>query len=147
MSTEQSAAHAQKLQNSLLYLKEYDHSQAHGTQQRKDGLTPDETRSSLYAKISQSSLALFAEPCTSRKSIGQECVALNANASASTSSSVSVPVYDLTVEQDHEFFAYGVLVHNCIDSLAGIAQMAVTNYAGNDIDDEEPETVDVICGF
>lgn len=147
LSTEQSAAHAQKLQNSLLYLKEYDHSQAHGTQQRKDGLTPDETRSSLYAKISQSSLALFAEPCTSRKSIGQECVALNANASASTSSSVSVPVYDLTVEQDHEFFAYGVLVHNCIDSLAGIAQMAVTNYAGNDIDDEEPETVDVICGF
>lgn len=60
---------------------------------------------------------------------------------------MSVPVYDLTVEQDHEFFAYGVLVHNCIDSLAGIAQMAVTNYAGNDIDDEEPETVDVICGF
>ena len=26
-------------------------------------------------------------------------------------------VYDLTVEQDHEFFANGVLVHNCIDSI------------------------------
>ena len=26
-------------------------------------------------------------------------------------------VYDLTVEDSHEFFANGVLVHNCIDAL------------------------------
>lgn len=33
-----------------------------------------------------------------------------------------VPVYDLMVEGDHEFFAYGVLVHNCLDALARIAE-------------------------
>lgn len=26
-------------------------------------------------------------------------------------------VYDLTVEEAHEFFANGILVHNCADSL------------------------------
>jgi len=26
-------------------------------------------------------------------------------------------VFDLTVERDHEFFANGVLVHNCVDAL------------------------------
>lgn len=57
-----------------------------------------------------------------------------------------VPVYDLMVDQEHEFFAYGVLVHNCIDSLSMIAQLAVTTYADTD-DSEEFEAVDVICGF
>jgi hypothetical protein len=26
-------------------------------------------------------------------------------------------VYDITVEDDHEYFANGVLVHNCLDAL------------------------------
>ena len=26
-------------------------------------------------------------------------------------------MYDLTVEGEHEFFANGILVHNCIDAL------------------------------
>jgi hypothetical protein len=29
----------------------------------------------------------------------------------------AVPVFDLTVEDQHEFFANGILVHNCVDSL------------------------------
>lgn len=33
----------------------------------------------------------------------------------------SAPVYDLTVENDHEFFANGVLVHNSMDSLRYLA--------------------------
>jgi hypothetical protein len=28
-----------------------------------------------------------------------------------------VPVHDLTVEGEHEFFANGILVHNCADAL------------------------------
>lgn len=31
--------------------------------------------------------------------------------------SVGERVYDLTIEGQHEFFANGVLVHNCIDSI------------------------------
>lgn len=27
------------------------------------------------------------------------------------------PVYDLTVEDQHEFYAGGILVHNCLDAL------------------------------
>lgn len=50
------------------------------------------------------------------------------------------------VETDHEFFAYGVLVHNCIDALSMIAQMAVTSYGDKD-ESQEYEPVDVICGF
>jgi phage terminase large subunit len=34
-----------------------------------------------------------------------------------TDGGIAERVYDLTVEGDHEFFAGGVLVHNCIDSL------------------------------
>ena len=32
-----------------------------------------------------------------------------------------VPVYDLMVDGEHEFFAWGVLVHNC-DSLARLLE-------------------------
>ena len=30
------------------------------------------------------------------------------------------PVYDLTVEGEHEFFANGLLVHNCTYGLVGV---------------------------
>lgn len=33
----------------------------------------------------------------------------------------AVPVYDLSVEGDHEFFANGVLVHNCMDGIRYLA--------------------------
>lgn len=58
----------------------------------------------------------------------------------------NVPVYDLMVDQQHEFFANRVLVHNCIDSLAYIAQMAVTTYFDNE-DEEEYEPLDIISGI
>jgi len=38
--------------------------------------------------------------------------------------SVKVPVYDLTVEGAHEFFAWGVLVHNC-DTISMLASLKV----------------------
>jgi hypothetical protein len=57
-----------------------------------------------------------------------------------------IPVYDLMVDDDHEFFAWGVLVHNCLDSLAMCAHLAETVYAKPD-DTDTFEVIDEVCGF
>jgi len=41
---------------------------------------------------------------------------------AVTDAGIARKVYDITVEHDHEFFANGVLVHNCIDALRYAAE-------------------------
>lgn len=46
-------------------------------------------------------------------------------------------VYDLTVEENHEYFANGVLVHNCIDSLRYLLNAA--NYHQVPMDQPLPE--------
>jgi hypothetical protein len=45
-------------------------------------------------------------------------------------------VYDLTIEEDHEYFANGILVHNCIDTLRYIYNAA--NY--HKVEMDEPLT-------
>jgi len=55
-------------------------------------------------------------------------------------------VYDLMVETDHEFFAWGVLVHNCIDSLSLVANLVNTSYMKDNVS-EDAEVLDDICGF
>ena len=51
----------------------------------------------------------------------------------------NVPVYDLMVEGRHEFFADGVLVHNCLDALAYISHLQETTYQPHSsYDDYEP---------
>lgn len=76
-----------------------------------------------------------------------ECVVVNAKETESMNNNEkSIPVYDLTIEGDHEFFAYGVLVHNCIDALSMINQMAVTTYRGEE-EEEEYEPIDIISGI
>jgi phage terminase large subunit len=42
----------------------------------------------------------------------------------------NVMVYDLTVEGQHEYFANGVLVHNCLDALRYVAMMKLNTGAG-----------------
>ena len=71
---------------------------------------------------------------------------MNASERDAITFKMSVPVYDLMVETDHEFFAWGVLVHNCIDSLSLIANMVVTTYAKVD-DSDDYEVLSDICGF
>ena len=39
-------------------------------------------------------------------------------------------VYDLTIEDEHEFFANGILVHNCVDSLALANKASQEMYGG-----------------
>lgn len=48
----------------------------------------------------------------------------------------SETVYDLTVEENHEYFANGILVHNCIDALRYVLNSAMY-YS---VKDDEPMT-------
>lgn len=81
------------------------------------------------------------------KLIDKVCATQSVNDSGlMNNNEINIPVYDLMVEYDHEFFAYGVLVHNCIDSLSMIGQMAITSYATDD-NLEEYEALDIISGI
>ena len=145
--TEMSAAQEQAHQNSLLYSKEYETQQKHGMPHQKGESGTDNTHSNPSQSSTQNNRASSAEQCTRQKSIAPVCAAMLARSSEQTlCKEQELPVYDLMVETDHEFFAYGVLVHNCIDALAMIAQMAVTTYQTGDMDDEV-EVVSDICGF
>jgi len=100
----------------------------------------------LSAKTTQKSSAPNAGSDSNRKLQSKYYAGKNAAELEKTGFQESgIPVYDLMVDTDHEFFAYGVLVHNCIDSLAGVAQMAITSYAGDD-DSDEYEPLDIITG-
>lgn len=50
----------------------------------------------------------------------------------------SEDVYDLTIEKDHEFFANGILVHNCIDDIRYI----ISAYFYDTVNEKEPEESD-----
>lgn len=118
-----------------------------GTHPQKEESGTDSTLLNHSQSSIQSSHALCVEQCTGQKLTAQVCAATRAELSGKTNfSEKDIPVYDLMIETDHEFFAYGVLVHNCIDALAGIAQMATTTYA-DDTNDQEPEVISDICGF
>lgn len=55
-----------------------------------------------------------------------------------------VEVWDLTVEGEHEFFADGVLVHNCADTLA-MAQQVVKGRLSREPDgDDGPRAFDPV---
>ena len=145
--TEMNAAQEQARLNNLLYSKEYEAQQKRGTHLQKVGSGTDNTHSSRSQSNTQSNPVSSAEQCINRRSIDPVCAAMLARSSEQTlCKEQELPVYDLMVETDHEFFAYGVLVHNCIDALSMISQMAVTSYGDRD-DSQEYEPVDVICGF
>jgi hypothetical protein len=76
----------------------------------------DSTQPGRSQKTDPKSLASSVGDCSNQKSPAQQCVASSANAQGglNTSAITGVPVYDLMVEGEHEFFAYGVLVHNCV---------------------------------
>ena len=101
-------------------------------------------------KNTPSRLASSAERCTDPKSIAPECAARSASGHDGTIYSdlggVSVPVYDLMVEGDHEFFAWGVLAHNC-DALSLISHLHKTTYGDEKDYYEEPEILDDVLGF
>jgi len=105
---------------------------------------------SRLEKTSLRSVVLSVEKLSDRKSLhkssaGKESAQM---LDKQESQERSVPVYDLTVFEDHEFFANGVLVHNCADALSYISQLSVTTYRDSEEDaGEEYEPMDVISGI
>ena len=100
-----------------------------GINQRKEGNGTGGKPRSQSQKTSQKRHVESAGECSSQKYKEQQCAAMSARESEPTSyNEKSIPVYDLMVEHDHEFFAYGVLVHNCIDALSMIAHLCEVTY-------------------
>lgn len=106
----------------------------------------DNTLYEVLQKSSQNNPVSSVGQCTGQKSIAQGCAAKSVSGSEQTSCSVSaMPVYDLMVEGNHEFFAYGVLAHNC-DALSMIAHLHTTIYGDAD-PVEEYQVLDEVVGF
>lgn len=119
----------------------------HGIVVQKVGSGIENMQNEVSQKTYRRSAVLSAESLLSRKS-QSKCSVERLNATTFDKPELqerSVPVYDLMVEDCHEFFANGVLAHNC-DSLAYIAQMAVTSYRGED-DDSGYDPIDIISGL
>ena len=57
---------------------------------------------------------------------------------------VADKVYDITVEDQHEFFANGILVSNCIDSLRYALQPYIKNKGGINLKDGWESEIDSI---
>jgi len=58
----------------------------------------------------------------------------------------NVPVYDLMVEDQHEFFAYGILAHNC-DALAYADQIANVGYFADELEVDTFVPLDDVSGY
>ena len=100
----------------------FESSQKHGTHLKKGENGTDKTPSK-HSKICQSNPVSSAGKCINQKHTDRECAAKNAKTKGADACNedTSEPVYDLMVDGDHEFFAWGVLVHNC-DALARILE-------------------------
>jgi hypothetical protein len=118
-----------------------------GTDQKKDANGIENTLLIPSEKTSPSNLVLSVEQCISQRSTAQVCAATNANESEETTCSErnGVPVYDLMVEDEAEFFAWNILVHNC-DALSMIAHLVTVIY-GEQETDSYYEPLDEVCGF
>ena len=147
-SIEKKEAQGRNHQSILHILPQSDHLQMSGTKQKNVGHGQENKQNEVFCKIGQKSLASSVEQCSNQKLPKHQCVVGNARGLEPISNSLSdiIPVYDLMVEHDHEFFAWGVLVHNCIDALSMCAYLSETVYFKTD-DNYEPEILDEICGF
>jgi hypothetical protein len=145
-NTQQSEVCAGKHQSNLSILQESEILQKHGTVAQKGLPGTKNTQNEVLGKICQTNVVLSAERLSSRKSQYNSCVEMSG---AITSDKPelqerNVPVYDLMVEGCHEFFADGVLAHNC-DALSYMDQLAVTSYFEEADDEWEP--MDIIAGI
>lgn len=86
------------------------HSQSLGTEAKRGASGTDNTPSQL-GLLKEHSFAISAKPNILPISLLPDFVAVNAR--PKTSATGIKPVYNLTVENSSEFFANGMLVHNC----------------------------------
>lgn len=148
-SIEKKEALEHERQSILNTLNESGHLLTHGTKQMNVGNGQESTQKHLYSKTDQKNHALSVDQCLNQKSQEPQCVAQSVSGSGQINScekDTIVPVYDLMVEENHEFFANGVLVHNCLDSLAMVAHLAEVVYSKPQAV-EEFEVIDEIVGF
>ena len=146
-------AQEQGLKSISSTLKESAHSQMNGINQKQEGNGQEIMQNDLYSKKEQKFLAECVEPCLNQKSQLLQCAAKSASGSEQinscengTQENDKVPVYDLMIEGEHEFFANGVLVHNCLDATAYIAHLAEVVYAKPQ-EAQDYEVIDQIVGF
>jgi hypothetical protein len=119
-----------------------------GTRRKNVEHGAESMRKKRYSEIGLKNDAMNAAALSSQKYLGKSCAVESVETTGKQGLlENAVPVYDLMVEGDHEFFADGVLVHNCIESLAYINQMAVTNYGSADVDDDMYAPIDLISGI
>lgn len=120
-----------------------------GTKQKNASNGQESMPNDLYLKTSRKNHVESAESHSNQKFQKQQCAAKNASELTQMQSNLKniiVPVYDLMVEGEHEFFANGVLVHNCIDAVSMIAHLCNVVYAKPQ-ETEEYEIIDEVCGF
>jgi hypothetical protein len=149
LNTEMNEVREVALRNTSITLKTSESPQKHGIPRRRDESGTDDMRESQFsAETYLNKPVSSAEQCTNQSSIDRACAVTSAKRNEETTFSAKhgVPVYDLMVETDHEFFAWGVLVHNCIDSLSLVANLVNTSYMKDNVS-EDAEVLDDICGF
>lgn len=147
-SIEKKEAKEQRHQNTWLTYELSGRLLTSGIKQKNVEIGQENTQRNQSSKIGLKNNAMSVVLPLSQKYQTKSSVAINAEMiGRQESQEKSVPVYDLMVEGDHEFFAYGVLVHNCIDSLSYISQMAITTYLDPDDEVEEWEPLDIISGM
>lgn len=134
--------------NNLLTLNESGIEQKHGTPRQKAGSGIGNTPCDPSEKNCRKNHASYAEQCSDQRYRGDRCAAKNVKGREGTNfkESHGVPVYDLTVEGGHEFFAYGRLVHNC-DALSLVAHLVTVIYGKPDDMTDEVEVLDDVVGF
>ena len=146
LNMQQNEANEGRPQNSLNILNQLEHQQKHGIVAKKALHGTENTQNEAFVKTCHREVVLSAESILSQRLQYKSSVEI-LNATMSDKQGLqerNVPVYDLMIEDCHEFFADGVLAHNC-DSLSYIDQMVTTSYRV-DNDEEDYEPLDVISG-
>jgi len=148
-NTEKKEAQERNLPNIWNTSLIFEIAQKHGMRHQKGGSGTDSTHFDPSQKIGPKNHAKSVEKCSNQKWQEHQCVAPNVSASESMSNKEQggrIPTYDLTVEGEAEFFAWGVLVHNC-DALSMVSHLNSTIYGNKNDDTKEWQPVDLVAGI
>jgi len=148
-NTEKKEAQERNLPNIWNTSLIFEIAQKHGMRHQKGGSGTDSTHFDPSQKIGPKNHAKSVEKCSNQKWQEHQCVAPNVSASESMSNKEQggrIPTYDLTVEGEAEFFAWGVLVHNC-DALSMVSHLNSTIYGNKNDDTKDWEPVDLVAGI
>lgn len=149
LNTEKCMSNSEEPKNDSPIWKISDHSLKSGTGAKLVGSGINNTLSdSLTVQTYPTNHAMSAESYSNQEYQSKQFAPENAKTTDRQESlEKNVPVYDLMVEGEHEFFAWGVLVHNCIDALAYIDQCSTTVYFEESFLVDEYAPLDLLAGY